>query len=79
MFRALSPKSRFMYCAHVLIRGEELCRPQTFEHESAGRQRWYFKLLWSPGIDSVSLFSLAGRHENPISTHTQSDFYSVST
>ncbi len=25
-----------------------------------------FKLLWSPGIDSASLCSLAGRYDNPI-------------
>ncbi len=27
-----------------------------------------FKLLWSPGIDSASLCSLAGRYDNPIPT-----------
>ncbi len=76
MFRALSPKSWFMYCAHVLIRGEELCRSQTFEHESAGRRRWYFKTLKKPrnrfrGTDSASLYSLAWR------VGTQPYFYSV--
>jgi hypothetical protein len=29
---------------------------------------WIFKLLWSPGIDSASLWSLAGRYDYPIPT-----------
>jgi hypothetical protein len=58
------------FCNYLTVVLTLIVRKQQSERVFA--QRRFFRLLWSPGIDqeidSASLCSLAGRHDNPIPT-----------